>query len=342
MKQELHVSRSNKFLIGDDMNNRKCILVAILAITLICFVSCSKSDKGTDGNKDDGHSPSTIFDVAVKAVTDSTVTLAWTATGDDSTSGTASQYDIRYYRERITQANWNSATQVSGEPTPRPAGQTDSMVVTGLMQDSTYYFALIACDEAGNCSGLSNCVDASCITDIVVTFPDHNLDTIIRIIISRPSGSIFSRQLAAVVSIDGNGVGIANLSGLEYCSNLETIYMNGGLVSDLTPISGLTKLRNVQFYQNHISVISPMAGLVNLERIILRDNTVTDISALSGIDSLKILDLANNNVSDIAPLIANTGLAAGDTVHLDSDPLSQQSINTYIPELESRGVAVFR
>jgi hypothetical protein len=40
--------------------------------------------------------------------------------------------------------------------------------------------------------------------------------------------------------------------------------------------------------------------------------------------------------------VSNTGLAAGDTVYLQGNPLSGQSIDSYIPILEGRGVTVLR
>jgi len=39
-------------------------------------------------------------------------------------------------------------------------------------------------------------------------------------------------------------------------------------------------------------------------------------------------------------LVDNMGLGAGDYVHLKWNPLSSDSINTYIPQLQARGVTV--
>jgi len=38
--------------------------------------------------------------------------------------------------------------------------------------------------------------------------------------------------------------------------------------------------------------------------------------------------------------VSNPGLSEGDEVDLSSNPLSDTSINTYIPQLEARGVNV--
>jgi chitodextrinase len=105
--------------------------------------------------------PASITTLAVTNRTGTTITLKWTATGDDSTTGTCASYDIRYSTSVITEANWASATQVSGEPTPHVAGTQDSMVITGLTSNRTYYFAIKASDEVPNVSGLSNVVSAT-------------------------------------------------------------------------------------------------------------------------------------------------------------------------------------
>lgn len=82
--------------------------------------------------------------------------LTWTAPGDDGNVGTATGYEMRRSLSAISESNWASATLVSGAPNPRPAGTTQSMVVRGLTNGVTYYFAIKAVDEAGNTAPLSN------------------------------------------------------------------------------------------------------------------------------------------------------------------------------------------
>lgn len=105
--------------------------------------------------------PAPITNLAVTGLTDSTANLAWTATGDDSLTGTVATYDIRYSTSPITLANWNAATQVSGEPTPAPAGTNQTYTVRGLSRQVTYYFAIRSADDAGNPSALSNVPSAT-------------------------------------------------------------------------------------------------------------------------------------------------------------------------------------
>lgn len=97
-------------------------------------------------------------DTVRAAATDATnsVTLAWTAPGDDGATGQATSYDIRYATGTLNEASWGFATAVTGEPTPKPAGQAESLLVTGLIPNTTYSFAVKTTDDAGNTSAISN------------------------------------------------------------------------------------------------------------------------------------------------------------------------------------------
>jgi len=94
--------------------------------------------------------------LAIIAQTDTTVTLQWTAVGDDSLIGTATSYDLRYSTAAITAANFASATAASGVPAPAAPGTVQSVTVRGLSRQATYWFAIKAVDDAGNVSALSN------------------------------------------------------------------------------------------------------------------------------------------------------------------------------------------
>ena len=84
----------------------------------------------------------------------------------------------------------------------------------------------------------------------------------------------------------------------------------------------------------YTSDLEPLTGLD------LEVSNISDISALSGLTNLQWLGLLENNISDIEPLFDNAGLAGGDIVNLENNPLSPESINSYIPQLEARGVTV--
>lgn len=114
--------------------------------------------------------------LGTSGVTDSTVTLAWSAVGDDSLTGTATSYDVRYSTSPITEGNWASATTVTGEPTPTASGTAQSYVVRSLSRQVTYYFAAKVTDDSANTSAISNVLQVTtpdtkppaAITDLVL------------------------------------------------------------------------------------------------------------------------------------------------------------------------------
>lgn len=99
--------------------------------------------------------------ISVSALTDTTATLAWTATGDDSLTGTATTYDVRWSTAPITAANFATASAATGEPVPGAPGAAQSFTVTGLSRQVLYYFAVKVADEAGNWSAMSNVPSAT-------------------------------------------------------------------------------------------------------------------------------------------------------------------------------------
>ena len=154
--------------------------------------------------------------------------------------------------------------------------------------------------------------------DPVVTFPDPNLEAVIREALSKSSEPIHASELAGLASLSAANRGIEDISGLQYCTSLTELDLISNRIGDISPVANLTKLINLALGWNQISDISPLANLAKLTN----------------------LCLSSNQISDISPLVQNEGLGAGDEVNLGSNPLSSDSTDIYIPELEARAVTV--
>lgn len=87
------------------------------------------------------------------------VTLSWTAPGDDGNSGTAAQYEVRVSTSLLTEANFAAATLVPNPPAPLVAGTSQTMFVGGLQRLTQYWIAVRTADERGNWSAISNVVN---------------------------------------------------------------------------------------------------------------------------------------------------------------------------------------
>lgn len=123
------------------------------------------------GGSDDQTPPATVDDLTVDSVEVTSMTLQWTAPGDDGDQGTAAEYDIRYSTSRITSKNFRSASSVSNPPPPSPAGTSERHAVEGLTPDSTYYFAIKATDDANNTSSMGTTPSGTFLPDQVPPAP---------------------------------------------------------------------------------------------------------------------------------------------------------------------------
>jgi Leucine-rich repeat (LRR) protein len=137
---------------------------------------------------------------------------------------------------------------------------------------------------------------------IIVTFPDSNLETAIRDVISKPTGDIYASDLFSLTYLDCGYKNIINLSGLEYCTNLQTLNLGSNKISDISALQNLTNLYNLYLYNNQISDITPLQYLINLNGLFLSDNQITDISPLQNLTNLTGLSLSNNQINNIIPL----------------------------------------
>lgn len=151
----------------------------LIGFTMTLVVTCGDGGTGIPDNGDDGIPgidtipPAAVTGLVARAPTTSSITLVWFSTGDDGSVGKASSYDVRRFESPITESNWDSAAAVSGLPAPKPAGQVETIVVSGLHSEAEIYFALKTADEAGNVSGISN--SAMSKTLDMAPFPITNL-----------------------------------------------------------------------------------------------------------------------------------------------------------------------
>ena len=116
------------------------------------------AQKSTSG---DVVAPAAISNLIVTGVGTNSLSLRWTSTGDDNTTGTAASYDVRYSTSTITAANFGSATAATGEPAPQVAGTVQNFNLTGLSTGQLYYVAMKVTDERGNTSLISNVVSGT-------------------------------------------------------------------------------------------------------------------------------------------------------------------------------------
>lgn len=160
----------------DSLDFSKDMTGTTVTITFVMSDASTKTEIITlsGGGGGDTTAPDAVSDLALSNETTTTLDLSWTAPGDDGATGTATSYDVRYSTALITEANWGSATQATGEPTPSAAGASESMTLTGLSSNTTYYVAIKTSDEVPNISAISNVPNAT--TLVSAEADDLNVD----------------------------------------------------------------------------------------------------------------------------------------------------------------------
>ena len=114
---------------------------------------------------------------ALGQVTQNSVTVSWTAPGDDGTAGIAKQYDLRYSTSPITASSFGSLPRWMATPVPVTPGGAQSATVTGLLPGTTYHFAIKAADEVPNWSLISNTIARTTLaTDLTRPAPVTTLE----------------------------------------------------------------------------------------------------------------------------------------------------------------------
>ena len=144
-----------------------------------------------------------------------------------------------------------------------------------------------------------------------VEIPDPNLRATLEKILNKTPGSpIAPAEMATLTNTERGvwGVGINNLTGLEFATNLTHLDLSGNAISDISPLTGLTNLTHLDLRgKSFVDVsplmdISPLAGLTNLTWLNLNYNSISDISPLASLTNLTVLEVGRNSISDISPL----------------------------------------
>jgi hypothetical protein len=152
-----------------------------------------------------------------------------------------------------------------------------------------------------------------------------------------------SGKLGALRHLSLNNNKVGDISAINSLIDLEYLSLSHNKITDITALSALYELFGLDLSHNRISDISVLGSstLTLYNSIDLSFNDISDISALSGLNIVDdIIDLSNNQITDIKALVDNPNFRKKTKISLTNNPLSDRSLNEYIPQLKNKGILV--
>ena len=153
-------------------------------------------------------------------------------------------------------------------------------------------------------------------------FPDKNLEAAVRkqVFEKRDNNKpITETDVANLSTINGKGLDISDLTGLEKCKGLASLELAKNKITKLDALKGLASLQYLNLADNQVEDLAPLAGVPALQYIELSNNKVKSLGPLAGLTNLASLYFSNNQVSDIEPLLKLPRLT---TLYLDGNQIS--------------------
>jgi internalin A len=136
-------------------------------------------------------------------------------------------------------------------------------------------------------------------------FADKNLEKAVRrqVFAKRDNDEpLTADDVAQVAVVQGRGMQIRSLAGLEHCHALASLDLTDNEIVDIAPIKGLPRLQQLILATNKVADISPLKANPALQYVDLNHNQVSDISACSGLTNLAVLYLSDNRIKTVSPV----------------------------------------
>ena len=138
--------------------------------------------------------------------------------------------------------------------------------------------------------------------------PDRRLEIAVREALRKQEGRILESDLEGLTKLYAGEKKVIDLSGIEHCTNLQSLNVYDNQLRDIAPLSNLTNLQELVLTAGGIRDIKPLSNLTKLRRLRMGSNLIVDIRSLSGLVDLQELYLWNNQISSISPLSNLTNL----------------------------------
>ena len=195
------------------------------------------------------------------------------------------------------------------------------------MKKQIYYSILWFC--------LFICFSASAQIEPEIWLPDPALRAAVREALAlAPDEPLTQGAMKRLTKLVAPNSQIADITGLQYATNLDFLVLGGNPISDLQALQEcvLLKLLNLEGCSK-IKDIHPLKNLVRLESLSLGYNKIEDIRVLRNLEMLTFLSLRANHIQSFSPLLELRNLRYLDIIRnpaLDYEILKSLPLETFI------------
>ncbi len=164
----------------------------------------------------------------------------------------------------------------------------------------------------------------------LVEFPDQNLETAICSHLNCTAGELTQLKVSELTFINASNLSISDITGLEYCVNLEGVVLDENEISDIEPLRNCSGLSFLGLCENKISDISPIINLINISALYLNGNPLGNINGIESLINLSTLGLNRTNISDISNIAPLQSLSF---FHAADNPINNIDVILDLPVL---------
>lgn len=164
---------------------------------------------------------------------------------------------------------------------------------------------------------------AAATNKVVSIFPDKALEQAVRhqVFSKRESDEpITAQDVTEVAIIEGTGLGIKDLTGLQYCRKVALVNLSDNKITDVSPLAGLSRLQSLDLSKNQIKSIAPLSTNTTLQYLDVSFNQLRKIDPVAGLTNMATLLISHNQVSDAAPAF---GLPRLHSLHIDGNKIGK-------------------
>jgi Leucine-rich repeat (LRR) protein len=188
---------------------------------------------------------------------------------------------------------------------------TDISLQKNYLDSSGYNNLILIGGNSSISNDIEETLSAKKIDNTIITFPDKNLEALIRKSINKPNGDIYTSDVEKIEKIESNPLdvdSIYDLSGIDKLTNLKELNLPGNKIKNLEPLKDMINLTNISLSSNELTDISALKNLTNLTTLRLFSNNISNIDVLENLNKLQTLDLSENKITNIYPLKNLTNL----------------------------------